>query len=406
MRKSMLLAVVLISMLNVYAEPVKWTKRFYYDLDRYTIRYDLRNNMMVMDSTAFKLKTLLNDPRVENLRLEITSSSSLEASDAYNSRLSANRTGAFLVELRKRVDIPFEVLFVHDNVFDWDHLYQLVAKSQCPERDRALNIITSVPTTIANQKVDNTRKLHLQELANGEAYRYMMEHIFPDMRNTAITISYNLKPVANDKPDDQHAIEDSPQLSYVLHGQTEYKEKDDRNFVFAVKTNMLYDAGMTPNLGIEFYVAPNVSLSANWMYAWWKKDRTSFYWRTYGGDVEARYYIGNREARSERTYDRAFKGHHVGLYGSLTTYDYEFGGNGQQAAKWNYGGGIAYGYSLGITPRLNIDFGLGLGCLYGKYHKYEPSAIDNDDYYKISTHQRRYWGPTKAEISLVWKLGR
>lgn len=402
MRKLMFVGLLLASTMAAFAQQETWTRRFYFDLDRYAIRYDLRSNRAVMDSTVAKLRTLMADTTIANLRMDITSSSSLEASDAYNTRLSSNRTAAFLTELRKSVDIPFHVLFVHENVFDWDQLYDLTAASQCPERERALDIIRSVPTTITGTKVDNQRKLRLQELAGGATYKYMMDHLFPDMRNTSIVISYTRIP-APVIPEPEVQVYNPPtkepydDLPIVI-------TQPDRSFIFAVKSNMLYDLGMTPNIGVEFYLAPNFSINANWAYAWWNKDRRSFYWRAYGGDVEARYYINHWPSRSER-HKHAFAGHHIGLYGLMATYDYEFGGNGQQAPKWSYGGGIAYGYSLPVAPRLNIDFSLGLGCLYGDYYKYEPSTIKDDDYYWLSTNRRKYWGPTKAEVSLVWKIG-
>lgn len=407
-RKFLVIVLLMLSTLTAVAQQQGWTRRFYFDLDRDAIRYDLRDNRVMMDSTIRLLRTLMADSTVTMLRLDVTSSSSLEASDAYNSRLSARRTAAFLAELRKSVELPYHILFVHDNIFDWEQLYQLTAASQCPEREQALSIIRSVPSTIVNKQADNQRKLRLQELAGGATYRYMMDNLFPDMRNTTVTITAT-RQAQKHAPAVQRVKEVKREVVKETVTDTVIRDVpvyiDETRVIFAVKTNMLYDLAITPNIGIEFYLAPNVSINANWAYAWWKKDRTSYYWRAYGGDVEARYYINHWKTRSERL-EHAFSGHHIGLYGLLCTYDYEFSNNGQQAAKWNYGGGIAYGYSMPITRHLNIDFSLGIGCLYGDYYKYEPSTIDNEDYYWLSTNRRKYWGPTKAEVSLVWKLGR
>lgn len=60
-------------------------------------------------------------------------------------------------------------------------------------------------------------------------------------------------------------------------------------FYIAMKTNILYDVLLVPNIGMGFYVWRNWSFAGNcgnWMYAWWKSDRRHNYWRTYGGDVE------------------------------------------------------------------------------------------------------------------------
>lgn len=64
---------------------------------------------------------------------------------------------------------------------------------------------------------------------------------------------------------------------------------------------------------------------------------------------------------------------------------------------------MEYGYALPIARRLNIDFVLGVGYWGGKYHTYNPR---DGHYVWQSTRQRHWFGPTKAEISLVWLLGR
>ena len=66
------------------------------------------------------------------------------------------------------------------------------------------------------------------------------------------------------------------------------------------------------------------------------------------------------------------------------------------------GGGLEYGYSVPIGRTLNLDFGIGAGYLGGEYKVYEP--ID-DHYVWRETRQRHWFGPTKAEISLVWLIG-
>ena len=70
--------------------------------------------------------------------------------------------------------------------------------------------------------------------------------------------------------------------------------------------------------------------------------------------------------------------------------------------KMHWGVGLNYGYSLPVGRRLNIDFSLGFGYMTGTYYTYKP--IDNC-YVWQSTKTRHYFGPTKAEVSLVWLIG-
>ena len=94
-------------------------------------------------------------------------------------------------------------------------------------------------------------------------------------------------------------------------------------------------------------------------------------------------------------------GHHVGLYVLGLTYDVEWGGHGYQADHFGFGGVIEYGYALPIGRRLSLDFTLGVGFQDGEYKEYDP--IDNC-YVWDSTHKRHWWGPTKAEVTLKWKI--
>lgn len=69
----------------------------------------------------------------------------------------------------------------------------------------------------------------------------------------------------------------------------------------------------------------------------------------------------------------------------------------------NYSTGVEYGYSLPVAYRLNIDFTIAVGYWGGTYYEYTP--VDNC-YVWQATKERHWFGPTKAEISLVWLIGR
>lgn len=177
-----------------------------------------------------------------------------------------------------------------------------------------------------------------------------------------------------------------------------------RNFYMDIKTNMLYDAAAIPNLGIEFYLDKNWSVGANGMYAWWSKDSRHRYWRVYGGEVYARRWFGKAAEAKPLT------GHHLGVYAGVLTFDFEWGGQGYMGGvprgnlfdRCFVNAGIEYGYSLPVARRLNIDFNIGVGYFGGKYIKYKPGE---KGYVKENTRQLNFFGPTKAEISLVWLIG-
>ena len=174
-------------------------------------------------------------------------------------------------------------------------------------------------------------------------------------------------------------------------------ETQPKPFYMALKTNALYDVLAIPNIGVEFYLGKKWSVATNWHYAWWKADPSSWYWRTYGGDVALRKWFGRKASKKPLT------GHHIGVYGQILTYDFETGDRGYLGDRWSYAAGVEYGYSLPIKKRINIDFTVGLGYLSGEYKEYLPM---DDCYVWQATKNRKWFGPTKAEISLVWLLGK
>lgn len=194
-------------------------------------------------------------------------------------------------------------------------------------------------------------------------------------------------------------------LSDVVSFQESVKQKGEKPFYMSIKTNMLYDVLAVPNIGVEFYLGKNWSVAGNWMYGWWKKSEKHRFWRIYGGDIVFRKWFG------QKADEKPLTGHHVGVYGQIFTYDFEWGGKGYMGGqpggtlwdKANYAFGVEYGYSLPVADRLNIDFTIGLGYWGGKYYKYIPL----DGHYVWQATKNRHWvGPTKVEISLVWLLGR
>ena len=175
----------------------------------------------------------------------------------------------------------------------------------------------------------------------------------------------------------------------------------------AIKTNILLDALAVATVGVEVPVAHNWSVSANWMYGWLSNNHTHDYWRLYGGEVEGRYWLGGAKAADGH---RALTGHHVGLYAQMITYDFELGRRGYMGGRpkgtlWDkatYGVGLSYGYARRISRRLNIDVGLGVGYLTGDYQRYHP---DQGCYVYDDTKRLHFFGPTHAEVQIVWLLG-
>ncbi len=216
-------------------------------------------------------------------------------------------------------------------------------------------------------------------------------------------MTYDERPLYTPVPAASPALEVIGMNTAALPFMT-MKSDAGKPFYMAVKTNMLYDAALLPNLGAEFYVGKNWSVFGDWMYGWWDRNSTHFYWRAYGGTVGVRRWFGRAADLKPLT------GHHLGLFAGAVTFDFELGGQGYmggvpKGTLWDRAlvvAGVEYGYSLPVTPRLNIDFTIGLGYMGGKVIKYSPY----ENFYRWESTDRMNWvGPTKLEVALVWLIG-
>lgn len=281
-------------------------------------------------------------------------------------------------------------------------LNSLIVISDIQYKEKALQILND---TLLGP---SSRLLRLKDENQGAIWTEI-KPLLGELRYATVTVRYKMpdrvaikEPPARDIAEKNVDTIPSDDISYIepvdVDSIAEYvlDYKDCKPLYVSLKSNLLYDALLIPSIGAEVYVGRMFTINANWSYAWWSSDRRHDYWRYYGGDIALRRWFGRRAE------DKPLTGHHLGLYAQLFTYDFEFGGKGQMGHKYNYAGGIEYGFALPISRRLNLDFSVGVGFLWGEYHEYTP--IDGH-YVWQATKRRNWFGPTKAEVSLVWLIG-
>jgi hypothetical protein len=362
---------------------------------------------------------------VRSQRIYVVAGASPEGNVYTNLALAKRRATTLRELLRRRIPELDSLLEESPVGVDWSGLRRAVVASDMPWKEEVIDIIDHTPEKVTKNGVTvEERKWTLGRLDGGRAWEWMYGHIFPDLRGAGVdvvrevlrevvivpeepTLKVDTTPVVVPQPElePEPEIETPPTVAIEEPEVVEEPSVVKKPFYMALKTNLLYDAGLLPNIGIEFYLGRRWSANINWMYSWWWSDTAHWYWRAYGGDVELRKYFGKRASEKPLT------GHHIGIYGMVVTYDYETGGRGYMGGipggtifdRANYGGGIEYGYALPIGRRLNLDFGIGIGYLGGEYQEYLP--IDTHYVWQATKH-RNWYGPTKAEISLVWLIGR
>ena len=375
------------------AQEMRDSVRVYFKQGRSVLDMSFGNNRNALENIIKRLWQRRGDTLYLD-RVVFVGGASPEGSVRRNNELSEQRAKALFDYLSNYVYLPDSLMTAEFLGRNWRGLLRQVEHApEVPYREEVLELLRD----ICNQNDDTDSSLERQmQLRKGEPYRYLYRNFFPDLRASQVQFRY--KPV---RPDILHDTVYINMTDTLWLRDTVYVkvpvEAEKRPFYMAVKTNMLYDAALVPNIGVEFHLGKGWTIGGNWMYAWWHSDTKHNYWRIYGGDLDVRKYFGKKAKEKPLT------GHHLGLYGGIVTYDFELGGKGYLGDKWSYHAGIEYGYSLPVAKRLTMDFGIGIGYLGGEYEEYKP--IDNH-YVWQATKQRHWFGPTKAEISLVWLIGR
>jgi len=369
------------------------------------------DNTAVLDNINRFFTTIRNDSIYRLRHVSFIGSASPEGSLKFNRFLSERRALSLFDYLNGYVrlsDNEKTFLFLGR---DWEGVLSLAESDETvPYREETIALLRSVVAEKRQTGMEPARSLEcLKRLHGGVPYLYLYRNIFPAVRVSRLVIGYDRIPlpvmVARRIEDVIITHTDSVIVAPAgIAAVTDTDCKPCRPFYMDVRSNMLFDALALPNIGLEFYLGNHISLGGNWVYAWWSKNARHRYWRAYGGELFGRWWFGNAARRKPLT------GHHIGIYGQLYTYDFERGGEGEMGGKpggnlWEkaqWGAGIEYGYSLPVSRRINIDFSLGIGYTTGYYHTYKP--VDTH-YVWQSTQQRKWFGPTKAEISLVWLIG-
>lgn len=373
---------------------------------------EYRGNRRSLGRIADSLQTSYSDSVYKLQRILVVGGASPEGSIKINKWLSEQRAGVLFNYLSRYGSLPDSL---KSSVFlgrDWKGLIKLVENdNEVPFKEETLSLLRRIADNEQHGEEslpsgDNLRRL--QQFRGGQPYNYLYKNIFPELRASRLYLWYEKiwNPIRLAKLP-QILGELSVPLIDTLPAQDTIRLDlpiQSKNFYMGTRTNLLYDALLVPNVGVEFYIGKGWSFMADWMYGWWNNDKSHYYWRVYGGGVTVRKWFG-RASKS-----KPLSGHHLGAYGNIFTYDFELGGHGYLGGKpggtlWDkmhYATGIEYGYSLPVAKRLNLDFSIGMGYWNGTYHEYDP--ID-ECYVWQSTKQRNWFGPTKAEISLVWLIG-
>lgn len=413
--------------------------KIYFTKNSAEILLDKEQNRDNINELSSFINELNKNNSLNITEIKIESFASPEGSKDYNYKLTQKRTNTLYSYLTNELNIPQNII-THNNIgIAWDKLIELVSKSNMQYKEEVINIIKNVPEETWRRikptdrwvTLVDSRIKHLMDLRCGVPYNQMYDNLFPELRaSSIITIYLKRLPIKEEKaeqpapkeiiaepetpkpaqvkPEQKKAPVQEKTQVVVAEAKEEAKEepkeaiapadsiKKRKNIKLALKTNLLYDAALIPNIKLEIPIKDRFSVAAEWIFPWWVTKNNGNALQMLSGNVEGKYWFGNRETKPQLT------GLYAGIYAGGGYYDLQFKNNGYQG-EFFIAAGLQGGYAHTINKSgsLRMEYALGLGYLKTNYRYYEGKE---DNEFLVWKHNGNYtWiGPTRAEVSLVW----
>ena len=178
----------------------------------------------------------------------------------------------------------------------------------------------------------------------------------------------------------------------------------------ALKTNLLYWATTTPNIGIEARIAPRFTFNLEGGY-------NPF---TLNDNIEVNRKVKHFLVSPEFRYwfCESFNGHFIGINGNYSQFNvgaveipeifYSLSDpatmvgmeKNSRSEGWAAGGGLTYGYQWMLGRRLNLEATIGLGYWYTEYDKFDNRKCGVFQ----QSFNKHLLGITKCGLSFIYLL--
>lgn len=279
---------------------------------------------------------------------------------------------------------------------NWEGLNaELEANYHLLNRDMVMKIMNA---PISTQK----KKWRLKNLDNGYTYSHIIRHHMPKLRVATWICAYI--PQVKERIhvpdfDDSLVLLDSiKEQAPVYYGDTL-----ERKTIFALKTNLLYDALTLVNYSIEVPIGKNFSALYYHQFPWWRwgEGNNKYCIRFLSIGAEARWWFKPMPTTKFGRKRDKLMGHFLGVYAESGKWDFEWRRKFcHQGEHWS--AGLSYGYAMPLGKYFNLELSLSLGYASIPYRKYAPSGDYEILWRDVENHGTwHYFGPTKAQISLV-----
>lgn len=180
-------------------------------------------------------------------------------------------------------------------------------------------------------------------------------------------------------------------LSFILALRSDAQQ-------FSLKTNLLYDATASVNLGAELRVAPHWSIDISGDYNSWKV--ASYKWKHWDVMPEARYWFCEATAGHFLALHAIGGKYNIGHLGfARDLFGIGFSDlRDHRYQGWAVGGGLGYGYSWILGRHWNMEAEIAVGYIHADYDVFECKGCGK----KVDSGRKNFVAPTKAALNIVY----
>lgn len=405
----------------------------YLATDYTEIHFKLNNadlDISYMDNglSMLHLDRVIDSIGIENISaIEIVSQSSPEGSLERNTWLTEHRSQVMKKYMERVFPELKSKLSVNKVTESWDNLARYVAQDPNLEeetREKILDIIDSDKLSVADKKYKLKKTLGSNP-KTGDVYKYLTQYYYPVIRNSGIYVLHMLEPEPEFAKEPERPVAEEPApvkidtIAFVPQKPAIQEPVRKRPFI-AVKTNLVYDAFFTKDMGWAPIYNIEAELYPTEFGRWTWLAEYEFPWHV----IPSRHQylqILNLQFEGRRYFRKASNhtGHYLSAYIGANLYDICFDrktGHGYQGEGASVGLGYGYVMPLGKKPdsRWKLEFSLKGGFFMSFYDPYDAGSPFAGKYYyewydapNLFIRRNmvfRWLGPTGGGITLSYDL--
>lgn len=344
-----------------------------------------------LEKVLAAIDSMVLKPQMKVARITVVGTASPEGPYENNVRLATDRAEAFIRILKGRYSFPDSIYAVSTIPEDWEGMRIMIAENDTiPYAGTVLAFLDE-----SGHLSPDIREDRLKRLDEGRPYASIRENVLPYLRRASVAVDYDiewLNRIQAIKPAEIKSLPLNLAVPTPEIRPLDIPATRKQRFI-AVKTNLLGDAALCANLGVEIGLWRHWSLDVP---VWYSPYDITNGWRIrlLATQPEVRYWLKDTG-----------EGHYFGVHATVAGFNVSFGGDYryQDPNHAAFGTGIGYGYAFHLdkSRRWSMEAQIGAGYIGYEYIKYHNTGRNGAE---ISHGKGTYWGVTRAGFTVAYKF--